>query len=41
MFGLFLYIQNLKVKEIEKKLHDVMIDWYFEQTKEKIWLGSE
>ena len=28
-------------KGIGKKLHDVMIDWYFEQTKEKIWLGTE
>ena len=28
-------------KGIGKKLHNVMIDWYFEQTKEKIWLGTE
>ena len=28
-------------KGIGKKLHDVMIDWYFEQTKENIWLGTE
>ena len=28
-------------KGIGKKLHDVMIDWYFEQTREKIWLGTE
>lgn len=25
---------------IGKKLHNVMIDWYFEQTKDKIWLGT-
>lgn len=28
-------------KGIGKKLHDVMIDWYFKQTKENIWLGTE
>lgn len=26
---------------IGKKLHQVMMDWYFLQTKEKIWLGTE
>ena len=25
---------------IGKKLHDLMIDWYFEQTTETIWLGT-
>ena len=25
---------------IGKKLHGIMIDWYFLQTKEKIWLGT-
>ncbi|WP_412476218.1 GNAT family N-acetyltransferase [Flavobacterium sp. TBRC 19031] len=28
-------------KGIGKKLHDVMIDWYFKQTNENIWLGTE
>lgn len=28
-------------KGIGRKLHDVMIDWYFSQTNEKIWLGTE
>lgn len=28
-------------KGIGRKLHDIMIDWYFEQTNEKIWLGTE
>lgn len=23
-----------------KKLHDIMLDWYFTQTKEKVWLGT-
>ncbi len=26
---------------IGKKLHQLMMDWYFVQTKEKIWLGTE
>ncbi len=26
---------------IGKKLHDLMLDWYFEKTKETIWLGTE
>ena len=25
---------------IGKKLHNMMIDWYFTQTKEKVWLGT-
>jgi GNAT superfamily N-acetyltransferase len=28
-------------KGIGKKLHDMMLDWYFKQTKEKLWLGTE
>jgi GNAT superfamily N-acetyltransferase len=28
-------------KGIGGRLHDVMMDWYFSQTKEKIWLGTE
>jgi GNAT superfamily N-acetyltransferase len=27
-------------KGIGKKLHDIMIDWYFDQTKDTIWLGT-
>lgn len=26
---------------IGKKLHDIMMDWYFVQTNETIWLGTE
>lgn len=26
---------------IGKKLHDKMLDWYFEQTKQRVWLGTE
>ena len=25
---------------IGRKLHDIMLDWYFEQTKINIWLGT-
>lgn len=25
---------------IGKKLHDIMLDWYFKQTKENVWLGT-
>lgn len=25
---------------IGRKLHDMMLDWYFEQTKENLWLGT-
>lgn len=25
---------------IGKQLHDLMLDWYFEQTNEKVWLGT-
>src|ERR1700730_14028964 len=27
-------------KGIGKRLHDLMLDWYFSQTKEKVWLGT-
>ena len=27
-------------KGIGKQLHDTMLDWYFKQTKETIWLGT-
>ena len=25
---------------IGKRLHDMMVDWYFTQTKDKVWLGT-
>ena len=27
-------------KGIGKKLHDIMLDWYFDQTKKTVWLGT-
>ncbi len=26
---------------IGRQLHDIMLDWYFRQTKEKVWLGTD
>lgn len=31
---------DFEKKGIGKKLHDVMLDWYFTQTKENVWLGT-
>jgi GNAT superfamily N-acetyltransferase len=28
-------------KGIGRRLHDLMMDWYFDQTKETIWLGTD
>ena len=25
---------------IGRRLHDMMVDWYFSQTKENVWLGT-
>lgn len=27
-------------KGIGKKLHDIMLDWYFQRTKNNVWLGT-
>ncbi len=31
---------NYEAKGVGKKLHDVMIDWYFTQTDKTIWLST-
>ncbi len=31
---------EFEIKGIGRKLHDIMINWYFEQTKTTIWLGT-
>ncbi|MFY1046199.1 GNAT family N-acetyltransferase [Chryseobacterium sp. GP-SGM7] len=31
---------DFEKKGIGKKLHDMMLDWYFNQTKENVWLGT-
>lgn len=27
-------------KNMGRKLHNPMLDWYFKQTKENVWLGT-
>lgn len=39
IWALFVHPDHEK-KGIGKVLHDMMLDWYFEQTKEKVWLGT-
>ena len=39
VWALFMH-PNFEKKGIGKKLHDRMIDWYFEQTHDNIWLGT-
>lgn len=39
VWALFLKPEYEK-KGIGRKLHDIMLDWYFSQTKENIWLGT-
>jgi GNAT superfamily N-acetyltransferase len=39
IWALFVHPDN-EGKGIGKILHDRMLDWYFEQTKEKVWLGT-
>lgn len=40
VWALFI-LPEFEGKGIGKKLHQVMIDWYFVHTREKIWLGTE
>jgi GNAT superfamily N-acetyltransferase len=40
VWALFVH-PDFEAKGIGKKLHQVMMDWYFLQTKEKIWLGTD
>ena len=39
IWALFLH-PDFEKQGIGKKLHDVMLNWYFTQTKEPIWLGT-
>jgi GNAT superfamily N-acetyltransferase len=34
-------LPEFEAKGIGKKLHQVMMEWYFLHTKEKIWLGTD
>ncbi|WP_228412823.1 GNAT family N-acetyltransferase [Chryseobacterium sp. G0162] len=39
IWALFVH-PDFENKKIGKKLHNIMLDWYFEQTKDKVWLGT-
>jgi GNAT superfamily N-acetyltransferase len=39
VWALFL-LPEYEGKGIGRQLHDIMIDWYFTQTKQTIWLGT-
>ncbi|KMQ61498.1 GCN5 family acetyltransferase [Chryseobacterium angstadtii] len=39
VWALFLH-PDFENKGIGRKLHDIMLDWYFEQTQKDLWLGA-
>ncbi|POY39325.1 GNAT family N-acetyltransferase [Solitalea longa] len=39
IWALFLH-PDFEKQGIGKKLHSVMLDWYFSQTRENVWLGT-
>ncbi|AZA80122.1 N-acetyltransferase [Chryseobacterium sp. G0186] len=39
IWALFLH-PDFENKGIGSKLHDIMLDWYFEQKKDNVWLGT-
>ncbi|MDB5229435.1 MAG: family N-acetyltransferase [Chitinophagaceae bacterium] len=39
IWALFVHPVNEKMG-IGKKLHDLMLDWYFNQTQKTVWLGT-
>lgn len=39
IWALFIH-PDFEKKGIGKKLHDFMLDWYFKQSKDKVWLGT-
>jgi GNAT superfamily N-acetyltransferase len=39
IWALFL-LPEYEKQGIGRKLHDMMLDWYFEQTKTTVWLGT-
>jgi GNAT superfamily N-acetyltransferase len=40
VWALFMH-PHFEKQGIGKQLHDVMMDWYFAQTQETVWLGTE
>ena len=39
IWALFIH-PDFEKKGIGKKLHEMMLDWYFKQSKDKVWLGT-
>ena len=39
IWALFVH-PDYEKKGIGKRLHDIMLDWYFKQSKENVWLGT-
>ncbi len=39
IWALFL-LPEVEHQGIGRKLHDMMLDWYFAQSKQKVWLGT-
>lgn len=39
IWALFIH-PDFEKQGIGKKLHDIMLDWYFKQSKDKVWLGT-
>jgi GNAT superfamily N-acetyltransferase len=39
IWALFMHPDH-EAKGIGKRLHQIMLDWYFSQTKETVWLGT-
>ena len=39
IWALFLHL-DFERKGIGQRLHNIMLDWYFAQTKNKVWLGT-
>jgi GNAT superfamily N-acetyltransferase len=40
VWALFVH-PDFEKKGIGRKLHDLMLDWYFKQTTDTLWLGTE
>ncbi|WP_228457890.1 GNAT family N-acetyltransferase [Chryseobacterium candidae] len=39
IWALFVH-PDFENRGIGRKLHDIMLDWYFEQNKDSVWLGT-
>ena len=40
MFGHYFFTLSVKGKGIGRELHDLMLIWYFTQTRETVWLAT-